>query len=71
MNQPDEPHIIINGVTLNSAQVMTLRSAINHFSLDLRSGELGEAEIGKELNVAYLTRLHELEELFFSHKNKR
>lgn len=62
---PDEPQITINGITLNNAQVMTLRCAITEFgestrTLGLRDDGTGT---GKALNRAFLNIISEIEAL--------
>lgn len=66
---PDEPQIAINGITLNNAQVMTLRCAITEFGYGLRTHGLKDdgTGTGKALTSAYLTIISEIEALCLLH----
>ena len=55
-----EPKIIINEIVLNDAQSMTIRVALNNFSLDLTSDGLGEDDHGKQMTKLYLKRISEV-----------
>ena len=59
-NSPLESEIIVNGKILTEAQVMTVRVALNGFSVDLQDNGLGDDEHGKAMARAYLARLGEI-----------
>lgn len=63
MSAPAEPHIVINGRALTTAQAMTLRVALGHFVRDMRADGLGEDELGKSIAGGYLARGAEVESL--------
>lgn len=67
MNYPAEPHVVINGVTLNKAQCMSLRSAVKEFSLTLRTNVQSDDAKDNLQTAACLLRLRELESLFSMH----
>lgn len=52
--QTNEPTIVINGITLTTAQAMTVRVAIGNFAIGLQNGELGNDEIGRGITAGYL-----------------
>jgi hypothetical protein len=60
-----EPTITINGVTLTTAQTMTVRVAIESFAMDLQSGVLGKDAHGKAMTKGYLARIAEIRILIF------
>jgi len=57
----NEAKITINGVALTSAQAMTIRVACAAFDEEMRNPDaLGDAEHGRRMTAAYLTRLAEI-----------
>ena len=58
-----EPTITINEIRLTKAQAMTVRGALNAFSVDLQDG-LGNDEHGKAMTEAYQNRLSEIFRMF-------
>ena len=61
MSMPSEPRITVNGVPLTEAQAMTVRVALNHFSVDMdEPGALGGDEHGKAMSVLYRKRAGEV-----------
>lgn len=58
-----EPTIIINGVTLTSAQAMTVRVALGSFSMDMNADGLGDDKHGKAMTAGYKARLAEIFEV--------
>lgn len=60
---PAEPHIIINGRALTTAQAMTLRVALSHFASEVRENGLGEDDLGKSIAGGYIARAAEIESL--------
>ncbi len=59
-----EPKITINGKSLTEAQAMTIRVAVNSFSIDLQSNGLGDDEHGKAMTKLYLERIKEINTMF-------
>jgi len=60
-----EPTITINGFTLNEAQAMTVRVAIEHFAVDLESDGLGDDDVGKRITDGYLKSIESIREIIF------
>lgn len=58
MNFPDEPTITVNGVTLTTAQAMTVRVALGNFAIFLNSEGLGDDENGRTLCAGYLAAIY-------------
>jgi hypothetical protein len=58
-----EPKIIINGVPLTEAQAMTLRVALQAFSIDLKTVGLGDDAIGRSIAAGYRARIGEINEI--------
>jgi len=58
-----EARITVNGTSLNSAQSMTVRVALNSFASHLREDGLGNDEHGKSMVVLYLARIDEVLDL--------
>ena len=58
-----EPIITINGIQLTDGQAMTVRGALNGFSVDLQDG-LGDDEHGRAMTGAYQDRLSEIFKTF-------
>lgn len=52
----NKPVIVVNGSILPESAVMTINIAIELFSMDLRTGELG-GDIGKTLSNLYLENI--------------
>jgi hypothetical protein len=61
MEQRKEATIVINGVTLNDAQSMSVRVAVTNFLWDLHDPEHRKA-LGK-IGDSYQARLHEVEQI--------
>lgn len=59
----DEAIIVINGVSLNIGQSMTLRVAVTSFLTNMQNEGLGEDPAGKSMAEAYIARASEIEEL--------
>lgn len=59
-----EPKIVINGKFLSDAQAMTVRVAVNSFSIDLQSNGLGDDEHGKAMTKLYVERIQEINTMF-------
>jgi len=57
-----EPNIVVNGNKCSTAQSVTLRVALNHFSLFLQEEGLGDDEIGKRITAGYLEAINEVQE---------
>lgn len=56
-----EPHIIVNGVTLTSAQALTLRRALESFATDMAQPDaMGADEHGRKMAELYRARIHEI-----------
>lgn len=53
-NLPPEATVTINGITLTTAESMTLRVAIASFLTDLSANGLGDDEHGKFMKDAYM-----------------
>lgn len=64
MNQ-SEPVISINGVSLNSAQAMTVRVAIENFSMDLKTSGLGTDELGMAITNGYLRNIEGIRKVMY------
>lgn len=58
-----EAAITIEGKRLTTAQSMTIRVALNNFSLDLHHDGLGDDENGKTLVKSYLKRIDEIQNM--------
>ena len=52
-----ESSIIMNGVELSYAEAMTVRVAVESFSMSLVEEGLGEDEMGKKLTEGYLNAI--------------
>jgi hypothetical protein len=60
-----EANIVINGVTLTSAQSMTIRVALEAYSMDLSHGGLGDDGHGKTMAAAYKARISEIRKALY------
>lgn len=61
-----EASVIINGVILTSAQVTTLRGAINSFHSYLLKDELGDDEHGKIMTKLHIQNIHKINSIIHS-----
>lgn len=61
----DEAHVVINGTSLSNAQSMTMRVALEHFILYLRTEGLGDDEVGKRITENYIRNAAEARNLMF------
>lgn len=64
----DEPKIIINGVSLNHAQAMTVRVALETFEMHLADG-LGNDETGIAICNGYRRCIREIRKYIFYRAN--
>lgn len=60
-----EPLITIWGKELSIGQSMTIRVAIESFASELMSNGIGDDEMGRKLDKAYLQRIKEIRDLIF------
>jgi len=58
-----EPIITINGKQLTQGQSMTVRAALNAFTVDLKNEGLGEDEIGLSILKGYLRNIQQINEM--------
>ncbi|WP_435322372.1 hypothetical protein [Klebsiella sp. HN106] len=58
-----EPSIVINGVVLDHAQTVAVRSAISTHRAWLIDNGLGDDRLGKDLSESYQARLGEVEDI--------
>ena len=63
---PVEPVITMNGVPLTLAQAMTVRVAIEGFSMDLMNTGLGDDEHGKTMVKLYMQRIEEIRRVMYA-----
>lgn len=61
-----ESTITINGFSLNDAQSMTMRVAIESFASHLVNEGLGDDETGVGIRDGYLARIREIRKMIFS-----
>lgn len=67
----NEAKIIVNDVLLSDAQVMTVRVALEDFSMWLGPGDsLGEDEIGKYMRYGYQARIAEIRKVLYAGPGK-
>lgn len=52
-----EPMITMNGLLLTESEAMTVRVAVESFSMSLHHDGLGEDEVGKSLTTGYMTNI--------------
>jgi hypothetical protein len=55
-----EPKIIINNIHLTEGEALTIRVAVECFTLDLQRYELGDDEHGGLMSTAYQHNLHRI-----------
>ena len=60
-----EPIVTVNGHTLNEAQSMTLRVALEAYAMTLGMDGLGDDERGRAMVSAYLDRIGEIRSFMF------
>lgn len=58
-----EPQITINGVELTNAQAMTVRVALEDFSMTLTHEGLGDDDIGIAITNGYLNAIREIRKI--------
>ena len=56
----EEPKILINGVSMTSAQAGTMRTALEHFASSLKEKGLGDDVHGETMTRLYLERIEEI-----------
>lgn len=61
-----EAAVVINGKTLSNAQAMTVRVALESFSMDLRTDGLGSSETGRTIAEGYLACIAEIRTILYS-----
>ncbi|MDO9177559.1 MAG: hypothetical protein Q7U16_04410 [Agitococcus sp.] len=61
-----EPAIQINGRILTEAQAMTVRVAIENFSVDVAGDGLGSDERGLQIAAAYRERVAEIRHVMYN-----
>ena len=59
-----ETSIIINGKALTTAQVMTVRTALGRFAMDLRANGFGDDEAGQAICASYLRLVSEINHMW-------
>ena len=65
-----EATVIVDGVELTQAQVMTMRVALSSFATDMtRPGVLGEDKHGEKMRALYLTHSREIEKMLVDSAN--
>lgn len=63
---PNEATVVINGYELTSAQAMTIRVALEGFSMDLKDADsLGSDAHGKEMRALYFERIEEIRKFLY------
>lgn len=55
-----EPEILINGITLSEAESMTVRVAVQNFSISLQDTGLGDDRHGEMMTKAYLANIDKI-----------
>jgi hypothetical protein len=60
------PKFSVSGVELNSAQCMTIWTALQSFAIDMKENGLGDDEHGKIMADAYRKRVIEINEICYS-----
>jgi uncharacterized protein (UPF0305 family) len=63
-----EPNITINGTMLTEGQTMTVRVAIEEFSMFLHERRLGGDTHGETMTRNYLNRIEEIRQLMYDVK---
>lgn len=61
----NEALVVVNGVTLTSAQSLTLRVALESFASHLISDGLGDDEHGRTMVRLYLQRVDEIRQALY------
>ena len=61
----EEPEIVINGVQLTISQAMTVRVAIETFSMGLVEDGLGDDNHGKKMVELYGAQISELRKIIY------
>lgn len=64
----NEANVVINGVSLDIGQSMTLRVAIGSFLASMQDDGLGSDPAGKAMAEAYIARASEIEILLTERK---
>jgi len=59
------PKFSVSGVELNSAQCMTIWTALQSFAIDMKENGLGNDKHGKFMADAYRKRVEEINEICF------
>lgn len=62
-----EPEIIINGIKVTDGMAMTIRVAIETFSVDLQDG-LGDDDHGRAITKGYQANIDKIRDLIFNDK---
>lgn len=60
-----EPKIVVNGYELSLGQAMTMRVALETFSMTLSAEGLGSDQTGKAICAGYLARADEIRKMMF------
>ena len=64
-----EPNIIINGYILSEAEVMTVRVALETFSIDLSEGSMGTDSHGLKMADRYQTNIGTIRTKMFGNRS--
>ena len=64
MNDNNEPDIIINGNICTISQAMTIRVALETFSMNLESQGIKEDETWRKIRNNYLDRIREIHKYY-------
>ncbi len=65
MSRTDEPQIVINGVTLTTAQAMTMRCALEHLAAGLYEDRLGGDRTGRAIAAGYMRAIEEIRRVMY------
>lgn len=65
MSELGEALIIVNGHKLTIGQSMTMRVALENFSIDLQFKGLGKDEHGQKMTDAYKARIREIRKILY------